>query len=178
MTASSAPTEPTTLLPAVPTWARMVVLAGILTILAWPIANLPAKATLDGSWQIALHLAAGLGLRHGVEFIFTYGPLGFLGFPQPYLDATSALALIFSIAIYVALIGTMLVEARRLLPLWAAFLVTLLVARIFVLLPPFEAFQALIFVWCVEALADRIGLPRSRSPRSVAFSQERRSLER
>ena len=62
-------------------------------------------------------------------------------------------------AIYVALIGTMLVEARRLFPLWAAFLVTLLVARIFVLLPPFEAFQALIFVWCVEALADRIRLP-------------------
>ena len=55
----------------------------------------------------------------------------------------------------------MLVEARRLLPLWAAFLVTLLVARIFVLLPPFEAFQALIFIWCVEALADRIPLPAS-----------------
>jgi len=137
----------------------MVVLAGILTILAWPIANLPAKATLDGSWQIALHLAAGLGLQHGVDFIFTYGPLGFLGFPVPYLDGTSALALIFSIVIYVALIGTMLVESRRLLPLWAAFLVTLLVARIFVLLPPFEAFQALIFIWCVEALADRIRLP-------------------
>ena len=159
MTASPAPTEPTPRLPAVPTWARMVVLAGILTILAWPIANLPAKATLDGSWQIALHLAAGLGLQHGVDFIFTYGPLGFLGFPVPYLDGTSALALIFSIVIYVALIGTMLVESRRLLPLWAAFLVTLLVARIFVLLPPFEAFQALIFIWCVEALADRIRLP-------------------
>jgi hypothetical protein len=159
MTASRASTEPTPRLPAVPTWARMVVLAGILTILAWPIANLPAKATLDGSWQIALHLAAGLGLRHGVDFIFTYGPLGFLGFPVPYLDGTSALALIFSIVVYVALIGTMLVESRRLLPLWAAFLVTLLVARIFVLLPPFEAFQALIFLWCVEALAARIRLP-------------------
>ena len=139
----------------------MVVLAGILTVLAWPIANLPAKATLDGSWQIALHLAAGLGLRHGVEFVFTYGPLGFLGFPIPYVDLTSTVALTVSIAIYAALIGTMLVEARRLLPLWAAFVVTLLVARIFVLLPPFEAFQALIFIWCVEALADRIPLPTS-----------------
>ena len=78
----------------------MVVLAGILTVLAWPIANLPAKATLDGSWQIALHLAAGLGLRHGVEFVFTYGPLGFLGFPIPYLDLTSTVALTVSIAIY------------------------------------------------------------------------------
>jgi hypothetical protein len=159
MTASPQPAESTHRLPAVPTWARMIVLAGVLTILAWPIANLRARATLDGSWQIALHLAAGLGLQHGVDFIFTYGPLGFLGFPQPYLDATSAIALIFSIVVYVALIGTMLVEARRLLPLWAAFVVTLLVARIFALLPPFEAFQALIFIWCVEALADRIRLP-------------------
>ena len=131
MIATPAPTEPNPRLPKVPTWARMVVLAGILTILAWPIANLPAKATLDGSWQIALHLAAGLGLRHGVDFMFTYGPLGFLGFPVPYLDGTSALALIFSIAIYVALIGTMLVESRRLLPLWAAFVVTLLVVMVY-----------------------------------------------
>ena len=162
MSASPAPPASASRLPAmpdVPVWARMVVLAGILTILAWPIANLPARATLDGSWQIALHLAAGLGLRHGVEIVFTYGPLGFLGFPHPYLGATSAIALAVSIAIYGALIGTMLVEARRLLPLWAAFLVTLLVARIFTLLPPFEAFQALIFIWCVEALADRIRLP-------------------
>ena len=56
----------------------------------------------------------------------------------------------------------MLVEARRILPLWAAFIVTLLVARIFVVLPPFEAFQALFFIWCVEALADRIRLPSLR----------------
>jgi len=161
MSASPAPIEAPRRLPAIPTWARFIVLAGILTIIAWPIANLPAKATLDGSWQIALHLAAGLGLRHGVDFIFTYGPLGFLGFPHPYLDATSAIALLFSIAIYVGLTGTMLVEARRLFPLWAAFLVTLLVARIFVFLPPFEAFQALIFVWSVEALADRIRMPIS-----------------
>ena len=32
----------------------------------------------------------------------------------------------------------------------------LLVARIFLYLPTFEASEALIFVWCVEALADRI----------------------
>src|SRR4029079_7827443 len=124
MTASPATAGSTGRLQAIPPWVRIIVLAGVVTILAWPIANLPARATLDESWQIALHVAAGLDLRHGVDFIFTYGPLGFLGFPIPYLDGTSALALIFSMAVYVALIGTMLVEARRLFPLWAAFLVT------------------------------------------------------
>ncbi|MEO8436816.1 MAG: hypothetical protein ABI562_00050 [Chloroflexota bacterium] len=138
---------------------RPLVWVGLLTVLAWPIANIPTLASLDESWQIALHLAAQLRLRHGVDIIFTYGPLGFLGFPHPYVGLTSAIALIASIAIYVALIGTMLVEARRVLPLWAAIVVTFLAARIFVYLPPFEAFQVLFLVWCVEALADRIRLP-------------------
>src|SRR6185369_2813236 len=51
--------------------------------------------------------------------------------------------------------------ARRIMPLWAALIVTVLVARIFVFLPPFEAFQALFFIWCVEALADRIPIKPS-----------------
>ena len=143
-------------LPAAVLAARPLILAGILLILAWPIPNSPTTATLDGSWQIALHMAAWADLRHGVDIVFTYGPLGFLGFSHPYVGGTSALALIAAIAIYLGLIGTMLVEARRILPLWAAALVTLLAARILVALPPFEAFQALFFVWCVEALADRI----------------------
>lgn len=143
--------------PSSPAWT--VALAAVLTGLAWPIANGVAKASLDESWQIALHLAASRGLRHGVEIVFTYGPLGFLGFPHPYVDATSALALIAAIVIYLTLIGTMLVQARRILPLWASLLVTLLVARIFVLLPPFEALQALFALGCVEALAGRIRWP-------------------
>jgi hypothetical protein len=135
------------------------VLAAVIVVLAWPIANEPAKASLDESWKIALHLAAGMRLQHGVDIVFTYGPLGFLASPHPYVDGTSALALIASIAIYLALIGTMLVEARRILPLWAALVVTLLVARFFVYLEPFEAFQALFAVWCTEALSDRVRLP-------------------
>jgi hypothetical protein len=136
-----------------------VIVAGIITILAWPIASDPAKQGLDPSWQIALHLAADRGLRHGVDFVFTYGPLGFLGVPNPYLDATSSIALIMTIVIYVALVTTMLIEARRAMPLWAAGIVTLVVARAFVFLPPWEALLALVVLWCVEALADRIPLP-------------------
>jgi len=33
---------------------------------------------LDGSWQLALHLAWEKGFHFGSEFLFTYGPLGFL----------------------------------------------------------------------------------------------------
>ncbi len=128
----------------------------VLSVLAWPIANGPASASLDESWQIALQMAAGLRLRPGVDIVFTYGPLGFLGYPHPYVGLTSALALVASLAVYTALIGMMFYEARRVLPIWAAFVVTLLVARILVSLPPWESFQALALLCYVEILADRV----------------------
>ena len=125
---------------------------GLITLLAWPVLQRPANATLDESWQIALHLAAARQLQHGVDIVFTYGPLGFLGFPIPYVGVTSTIALVAAMAVYLALITTLFIEARRVLPSWSAALVTLLVARAFVLLPPFEAFQALILVWSIEIL--------------------------
>jgi hypothetical protein len=134
-------------------------LAVLITFLSWPILDRPPTAGLDPSWQIALHLAAWADLRHGVDVVFTYGPLGFLSVPQPYLGGTTLLALIASMAIYLGLVTVLLVEGRRVLPLWAAAVVTLLIARTFVMLPPFEAFQALIFVVCIEALVGRIRLP-------------------
>lgn len=131
-------------------------LASLLTMLAWPIAYGKATATLDEAWQIALHIAAGERLRYGVDILFSYGPLGFLGSQRPYVDWTSSLALAANIAIYLGLIGTLLAGARRILPWWAAAVVTLLAARFLVVLPPFEALQALVFTWCVEVLADRM----------------------
>jgi hypothetical protein len=126
----------------------------LIALLAWPVTLRPANATLDESWQIALHLAAARQLQHGVDIVFTYGPLGFLGFPIPYVGVTSTLALIAAVVVYLALITTLFIEARRVLPSWGAALVTLLVARALVLLPPFEAFQALILVWSIELLGD------------------------
>lgn len=133
-----------------------VIVAGGLTIVAWPLILFTPRASLDESWQIALHLASWLGLQHGVDVIFTYGPLGFLGFPLPFVGPTSALALVVAIAIYTSLIGAMFVEARRILPAWGAVVAALLVARIFVFLPPFEAFEALFIILCVEAIARRV----------------------
>jgi hypothetical protein len=132
--------------------ALPLAVGALITLLAWPITLRPAIATLDESWQIALHLAAARQLQHGVDMVFTYGPLGFLGFPIPYVGVTSTLALIAAGVVYLALITTLFIEARRVLPSWSAGLVTLLVARAFVLLPPFEAFQALILIWSIEIL--------------------------
>ena len=139
--------------------ATLAVLAVFITVLSWPFPNRAPTIGLDPSWHIALHLAASMDLRQGVDMVFTYGPLGFLSIPTPYLGVTTLFALLATVTIYFALVAILLVEARRVVPLWAAVLIVLAIGRTFVALPPFEAFQALVFVVCVEALADRINLP-------------------
>ena len=69
------------------------------------------------------------GLRQGVDIVFTYGPLGFLSVPEPYLGASSLLALLATGAAYLGLVTALLVEARRILPLGLAALVVLVVAQ-------------------------------------------------
>jgi hypothetical protein len=67
----------------------------------------------------------------------------------------------------------LLAIARRLLPLWSAALVVLLVARLYGFLPPFEAVQAAVFVVGVELLAsadDRSEPARSRRSDIVAVA--------
>ncbi|WP_234736580.1 hypothetical protein [Tellurirhabdus bombi] len=57
-------------------------LAGTFLLIAllfdrWSVYNQPQNG-LDGSWTIGLHLARQLGLIHGTEFVFTYGPMSWL----------------------------------------------------------------------------------------------------
>jgi hypothetical protein len=132
--------------------AQIPIIAFTIAALAWPFLQKRATNGLDESWKIGLHLAAVNSLRQGVDIVFTYGPLGFLSVPAPYVGFTSLLAIIASFAVYAALILVMLLAARRIMPIWAAALVTLLVARFFASLPPFEALQALVFVLAVEAM--------------------------
>ena len=90
--------------------------------------------------------------------MFTYGPLGFLSVPAPFFGASSVLAIVATGGVYLAAAATLLLLAARLLPGWAAVAVVLVTARaVFPYLPPFEMLQALVFVWCVEAvLAERL----------------------
>jgi hypothetical protein len=96
--------------------------------------------------------------------VFTYGPLGFLSVPSPFFGVSSVVAALATGAVYLAAAATLLVLARRVLPLWAAAIVVLVTARaVFPNLPPFEMLQALVFVWCIEVvLAD--GLPARTRP--------------
>ena len=140
--------------------AQIPVIALGIAALAWPFLAAPATPGLDESWELALHLAAMSHLRQGVDIVFTYGPLGFLSIPQPYVGSTTLFALVASFGVYVALAAAMFIGVRRVMPIWAAAIVTLLVARFFTSLLPPEALQALVFVLAVEV----IGLRPPRRP--------------
>jgi hypothetical protein len=141
-------------------WLPTLLVAVAIVALAWPY-TLAAPIGIDESWQAALHHAGPSGLHFGEDIVFTYGPLGFLSIPSPFFGTSSVLAIVGTGAVYFAAAATLLVLARRILPGWAAIAVVFLTARMFQFLPPFEMLQALIFVWCVEAiLSDRLRVRR------------------
>lgn len=134
---------------------RVVAAAAAIVVLCWPFGG-PAAIGIDESWQAALFMAGPAGLEHGRDLVFTYGPLGFLSIPWPFFGPLSVVAGAATGATYLALTATLLVLARRILPWWAALVAVLAVGRFYGFLPPFEALQALVFAWAVEAvLADR-----------------------
>lgn len=59
-------------------WSWWLGQAGLYALLAASIFRLPVAPDigLDASWQMTLGYAANLGLQHGRDLVFTYGPLG------------------------------------------------------------------------------------------------------
>lgn len=97
-----------------------IILGASIAILCWPIETVPTRTGLDASWVAALHVAAAKRLHFGSEIVYTFGPLGFLGLPQPYYGATSAFATVaVASANLIACIGLMHLT-RRSFPIWLA----------------------------------------------------------
>jgi len=58
------------------------VIAAILTVAFLPIRNPTPASGLDSSWQLGLSLVHLHHIPAGPGFVFTYGPLGFLAYPN------------------------------------------------------------------------------------------------
>ena len=66
----------------------------VLTLLTWQTVSIVAHAGVDPSWRVALHLAHLQGIQYGPDFVWTYGPLGYLAFPLAVSGGTLAAALV------------------------------------------------------------------------------------
>jgi hypothetical protein len=122
-----------------------------------------AAPGIDPSWHVGLHLAVAEPLAFGREFVLTYGPLGFLLQPHPFVGATSSIGVIYSALVYALIIALLVISARRVMPLWAAALVALVAARILMFVPPPEAQLAVVALLAVEVLGGGIRL----APRTI-----------
>lgn len=139
------------------------VLGGLIALLTWPIASPKPQIGTDPSWVAALYMGLRDGLQFGTEFVFAYGPLGFLEQPALYDSGLWIVALLFRTLIYVALAAALVWAARRALPL------PLAAAAVYALLAIgyLEGAAVLLtFVVCVAALSDR---PLQGTPQLVAI---------
>ena len=131
----------------------------VLAALTWPIVSIVPATGPDASWAAGLYMAHAEGLQFGRDFVFTYGPLGFLQVPVLYDEAMWVVAFLFQAAIHVAVAISLLWAARRALPLIVA------VAACYCLLVIgglTAAVVLLAFIWCFVALGD--DAPRSAVP--------------
>ena len=108
---------------------------------------------LDPSWEVALQLATHRGLDWGTQFVFTYGPLGFLSQPLTMYGGLSALAAVYAVAALVGLAAAYLWAARRRgVPLIVAFAVAFVASSLANL---FDAVLPIVFIACAVALGEQ-----------------------
>ena len=134
-------------------------LGALLAIFTWPLLWPGPSAGVDPSWAAGLYMAHDLGLRFGEEFVFTYGPLGFLEVPALYDEGLWAIAILYRGLVHVALAMSLLWVARRAFPLAVA------VAACYTLLVIGHLEGAVVLIaliWCLVALGDHP--PRQAAP--------------
>ena len=136
--------------------AAPLAVAAVVGCLTWPVDHQVEAAGFDTFWQAALHVAAHEGRDFGEGFSFTWGPLGFLSWPQAYYPGTAVAG---TVALALAYFATLGLVARLLcssLGLIAGAVVTFLVAKLaypLVGLP--ELLEALFMLICLSLVLDR-----------------------
>lgn len=118
------------LIPRVSRRAGLAVGAGALMLATWHNPSFAPVLGFDESWVAGLHMAAAERLRFGRDIVFTYGPLGFLVFPELLFAKTAALAFAFLSLARLMLFGTLLASASRWLPFPAAALLVYVVGAL------------------------------------------------
>jgi len=124
-------------------------LGAVVALLTWPIYSIAPGTGPDNSWLAGLYMAHEEGLRFGTEFVFTYGPLGFLEKAVLYDEGLWIASFAYRSLLHVAVAISVLWVARRAFPLALA----LAACYVLTVVGYLEAAAMLLaFVWCLTAL--------------------------
>jgi hypothetical protein len=116
--------------------------------------------SLDVSSHAGINMAFERGLAHGGDIVFSYGPLGFLKTYLVFYEWPARLAILYGIALHLALCLSLVWAARRNFPLVLAVVVALVAAALLrgdisaAAVRADAAVVVLAFLWCVAALDD------------------------
>ncbi len=88
-----------------------------LAALTWPINSIVPATGPDSSWIVGLYLAHAEGLQFGREFVWTYGPLGFLEVPVVVDQLLWTIAFVYQALVHAGAAVALLWTARRVFPL-------------------------------------------------------------
>jgi hypothetical protein len=121
----------------------------VIAVLSWPVTDAPARPGLDPSFAAVLPYAITHGQQFGSDVLYTYGPLGFLGYGSPWVGPLTLLALLFVGVVHLGLVMVIVVGALRVHPWPAAALVAYPAARE---LRAFLAFEGLLILVTCAAL--------------------------
>jgi hypothetical protein len=102
-----------------------------LTVFSWPLGIGPVGASLDFSWISGLYMAVNEGRDFGTEIVYTFGPLGFLAWPSPWIGSLAVLAFAYWVVLYGGLIAVLTWSLSRTVGLLVAAFVVLLVTLSF-----------------------------------------------
>jgi hypothetical protein len=125
-------------------------LGALAAIASWNLTVDPPGGGLDASWGTGLYMAAEHGLHFGTQLVFTYGPLGYLRFPDLWYQDLAILAFVYSGALYFALCITLVWALRRTLNGGSAFVIAFLILAA---ASGIEVPVALAAIWCLIALS-------------------------
>jgi hypothetical protein len=102
-----------------PTW----LLGLLLAVITWNVSLAAPSVGLDGSWIAGISMATHGGFHYGTEFVFSYGPLGFLALPLIFYSGFGVLSLLYLSLLYIAFCIALVWALRRHFPPWACLLI-------------------------------------------------------
>jgi hypothetical protein len=153
---------------AVPVW-RVLTYPAVLAMFVWlvaaPLVPLSPGGGTDGSWITALHIAHMRGLDFGSDFLYTYGPLGYLTVPRAYDPTQLRVGWIYVALVYYGVAVAFIAALRRIVPSLIAGLGAMFALECFRIVSPDEQTQfavvALAFI-CAAIALDRPELRAGR----------------
>lgn len=139
------------------------VLGALAAVATWNVSFVAPSPGLDQSTVAASYLAAERGMHFGTQFVFVFGPLGFLRGPWLWYGGLAVLAFLYQAALHVALCVSLVWGLRRTLAPAASLIATfILVASA----PSLDVPVTLAAVWCLAALSPTSS---SLATRTVVF---------